>query len=228
MASAIKARKTYERLVKQLVGLREKAVKARRKMIAFNRHHPEELTAKRWSKAEKEKLRSVMPKAYRKVLDRVQRSAHGRTALKAYELFWGIPYPPEITIRKLGKDRKKTATVCLGISPAVFIAKKRGGKARKIAGKRRLAFDPRTRRLMIVNPSSRGPVGQDLKFLGYAPETHYVPTQSMERTGTFKRGKYWVHKHDDDGGKWPEVWMDSSGNYLYGKGTYKVDRWLRR
>jgi hypothetical protein len=228
VASAIKAKKTYERLVKQLVGLRAKAAKARRKMISFNRHHPEELTAKRWSKAEKAKLRAVMPKAYRKVLERVQRSAQGRSALKAYELFWGIPYPPEIDIRKLGKDRSRATRVCLGISPAVFIAKKRGGKARKIPGKRRLAFDPRSRRMMVLNMKSKGPVGKNLSFLGYAPETHYIPTPAMERTGTFKTGKYWVHKHDDDGGKWPEVWVDSSGNFIYGQGTYKVDRWLRR
>lgn len=229
---AIKARKTYERLVKQLVGLREKAAKARRKMISYNRHHPEELTAKRWSKAEKAKLRAVMPKAYRKALERVQRSPQGRAALRAYELFWGIPYPPEIAVREMGKKRGMKARVCLGVSPAVFIARKRGGKARKLPGKRRLAFDPVSRRLMILKPKSRGPVGKNLVFLGYAPETHYIPTPAMERTGTFKTGKYWVHKHDDDGGVWPEVYQDSSGNFIYGKGkgrsTYKVDRWLRR
>ena len=226
--SAIKAKKTYERLVKQLVGLREKAAKARRKMIAYNRHHPEELEAKRWTKAEKAKLRAAMPPAFRKVLERMRRSKLGRLALNASERFWGIPYPPEIVMRKLGKDRKKVFRVCLGISPAVFVAKKRGGRARKIPGKRHLAFEPKTRRMMILNMDSRGPVGKNLTFLGYAPETHYIPTPAMERTGTFKRGKYWVHKHDDDGGKWPEVWADSSGNFIYGQGTYKVDRWLRR
>jgi len=169
----------------------------------------------------------------------LKRTSVGRAALRAYETFWELPYPPELKVMKLKDGKRKRnagrgkkegvwVTAGLGRSPVVLIAKKRGGRATKLYGNRKLALDPVSRRLLILNPKSRGPIGEDLEFVGYAPETHYVPTRKMELAGTFKKGKYWVHAHDDDGGVWPEVYKDSSGNFIYGKGTYRVDRWLRR
>ncbi len=227
--TAVKARREYERLVKRLVRLREKASKARRRMIAGNRRHDEELTARKWTKKEKEALKKAMPAGMRREINRLQRSKRGRAALKAYELFWGLPFPPEIVIRKVkGKKRGRTPLVSLGRSPMLLLSAKRGARPKRVKWKRDLVYDPLTKRMMILNPRSTGARGLGLQLIGYAPETHYVPTRDMERTGTFKRGKYWVHQHSDDGGRWPGVFLDTNGNLFYGKGTYKVDRWLRR
>jgi hypothetical protein len=49
----------------------------------------------------------------------------------------------------------------------------------------------------------------------------------MENAGTFKIGKYWVHEHDDEGGKFPEVYKDGAGNFIYAPGTMRIDEWLR-
>lgn len=231
--SAKKARTKYERLLKQIAGLTRKASKARRAMIAYNRLHPEDDLARKWTPSEKRAYLKRKPAWYRKQIAGLKRTRAGRAALKAYEMFWELPYPPELQVRKLkdARGRKKGGiwiTAGLGRSPLVLLAKKRGGKVRRIKGNRQLALDPLSRRLLILNPTSKGPIGEKLKFVGFAPETHYVPTRKMELLGTFKKGKYWVHSHDDDGGQWPEVYRDSSGNFIYGKGTYKVDRWLRR
>lgn len=230
--SASRARKKYERLLRQLAGLRKKASLARDVMISFNRVHVEDVLARKWTAAEKRAFLMRKPLSYRKRIADLKRTAAGRAALKAYEKFWELPYPPQLQVRKLknGAGRKEGLwiTTGLGRSPVVLLAKKRGGKIRKLYGNRKLALDPVSRRLVILNPKSKGPIGENLKFVGYAPETHYVPTRKMELAGTFKKGKYWVHEHNDDGGEWPEVYKDSSGNFIYGNGTYKVDRWLRR
>lgn len=230
--SAIKARRKYEKLLRQLASLRRKASTARQSMIAYNRLHKEDALARRWTAKEKDEFLRRKPAWYRKQIASLKRTAAGRAALQAYEKFWELPFPPELQVRKLknGKRRKDGVwiTTGLGRSPVVLLAAKRGGKVKKMHGNRLLALDPVSRRLLILNPKSKGPIGEKLKFVGYAPETHYVPTRKMELLGTFKKGKYWVHEHNDDGGVWPEVYQDSSGNFVYGKGTYKVDRWLRR
>jgi hypothetical protein len=168
-----------------------------------------------------------MPRHYRNALRAALRLRHGRAALQKYREFWGLPFPTEISVH--ADNQAPHVVTGLGRSPKVILAPSRASRQRRVVtGRRVLAYEPGRKRLLIFDPKKRKPIGEKLRLVGYAVETHYIPTAGQEKAGTFKSGKYWVHKHNDDGGVWPPVYEDSEGNFIYGRGTYTVDRWLRR
>jgi hypothetical protein len=176
-------------------------------------------------------LKSQMPRDYRQAFDRISKSRTGKKALARYRRFIGIPVPTNISMIKDGSKGTKYL-VGMGRAPVVLLADGPEGKHRKIKkikGKWIGATNSAGTRIYLLKKNSRGPVGKNLKFVGYAPETHYVLTPAQEKAGSFKRGKYWVHRHGkEEKGKWPKVYRDSSGNYVYGPGTYRVSDWIRR
>lgn len=212
--------------------LRKTASAHRRRMIGRNRWHPADLLKKRSSRTERSGLKRRMPSKYRQQIERVEKSAGGRKALARYRKFWGIPYPTAIsTVTLPGKG--STTLVGMGVSPKVLVANgpdaKTATKVRTFKGKRIVATNTSGDRIIILNGrGSRKATKRKLRFIGWAPETHYLPTKGMESAGTFKKGKYWVHQHDDDGGRWPKVYRDQAGNFVYAPGTYKVTDWIRR
>lgn len=214
---------------RQRLRLRRQAAKARRLMIAANDFwHPEDEGAETVTREHIRQAKKLMPSSYRNALGMMKGMRHSKAALAKYRQFWGLAFPPEISLHPDG-EKKLHVVTGLGRSPKVILAPERGSKQRRVfKGRRVLAYEPGKKRLMIFDPRSRKPIGKGLRFAGYAVETHYIPTPKQEKAGTFKSGKYWVHKHDDDGGTWPPVYKDSAGNFIYGKGTYTVDRWLRR
>lgn len=218
MQRHVSARRRYMRLLRA-------AAKARQRMIGTNRRRRR--NGRRFNARWQRGLVKKMPTGYRQWVEELARLPGGRAALARHRRFWGVPFPTRIVKRGDGQQGMRLL-VGLGISPKVVLAEKRGGKARFIKGQRTLALDMRSKRLVILNPRRKGGIGRGLRFVGYAPETHYVPSRATERAGTFKKGKYWVHKHDDDGGKWPRVYRDRAGNFVYGKGTYTVGEWLRK
>jgi hypothetical protein len=213
--------------------LRKAASHYRKRMIARNRFHLEDLLPK---PRRSNKLRGSMSKDYRDILSKAEASKVGKKALRKYRSFIGIPYPTEISLIADGKKGSKRKgklkfLVGMGYTPRVLIADGPKGKAKKvkqIKGRRQVACSPDGKKIYILKNKARGPVGKKLKFVGYVPETHYVLTRGQENAGSFKKGKYWVHEHSDEGGQWPKVYKDSSGNYVYGKGTYHVGKWIRR
>lgn len=194
-------------------------------MIAFNRSHPAD--AKR-RKYDTKKLLAQMPPSYLKALKKLEGTAEGRKALARYRKFWGIPFPPEIKFLELPGPKSKTK---------ILVGMGKSGKGGKLTdgkrdwtpkGTKYVATDASGRRIFLLTGKNSKSAEARLRKVGWAKETHYVPTSRQERAGTFKEGKYWVHRHDDDGGKYPEVYRDAAGNYVYGPGTYTVTDWIRR
>ena len=193
-------------------------------MIAYNSTHEEDS----YPNPEYDNLKDQMPEDYEKALAKLKKTAKGRAALKKYKQFWGIPYPTEILYYDLPGPSK------------VFVGMGRGkarladgpkGNHRKVKGQRKQGipvFEPDGKRIWVLSGKNSSASRQELKDAGYVAETHYIPTDDMEAAGTKKAGKYWVHKHDDDGGEWPKVKEDQAGNLVYDTGTYRVTDWIYR
>jgi len=214
--------------------LRKAASHYRRRMIGRNRFHLEDLLPK---PKRSKNLKNKMTREYRDVLSKAEASKIGKKALSRYRKFIGIPYPTAISLIKESKNEKGRKgklkfLVGMGYTPVVLLADGPEGKAtrvKKIKGRRQVACSPDGKRIYLLKSKPNGPVGKKLKFVGYAPETHYILTRDQESAGSFKKGRYWVHKHGrEERGKWPKVYKDSAGNYVYGKGTYHVGAWVRR
>jgi hypothetical protein len=172
-----------------------------------------------------------MTRNYKQLLSAATKTRRGKQALKKYRQFWGLPYPVEVTAFDVPGAKKSFRFVSMGRSPRVVLADGPKGRQTRQWSDRKsrvVATDPSGRRIFVLNKKLRGPIGKRLRFVGWAPMTEYIPTVGMERAGSFKAGKYWRHLHLDEGGKWPKVYKDSSGNYIYGPGTYRVGRWIRR
>jgi len=173
-----------------------------------------------------------MPTKYAMEIEDVKKLPDGGKAFKRYQKFWGLPFPTEIKHLEVPGPKDKTIVlVGMGRSPEVQTSTAPKGKKgkKKVSKKNRIAaVDASGKRIWILNGKDSKAGRQDLQDIGYVPETHYIPTGPMEKAGTFKRGKYWVHKHDDDGGEWPTAKMDQAGNIIYDESTYYVDDWIRR
>jgi len=207
---------------------KRKASKLRRRMISYNRSHSEDSLRKSFSRSELKELEERMPLEYRKNLKRVLSTKDGRAALKRYRKFWGLPFPTEIKIIETpGVKRASRVLVGMGRSGkgGVFTDGKREWHPK---GTKYVATDASGRKIFLFTGKDSSVGKKRLKKVGKVEETHYVPTGPQEKAGTFKRGKYWVHRHDDAGGRFPDVFVDSAGNYEYGRGTYSVTDWIRR
>jgi hypothetical protein len=229
VSSHVAARKEYSQLLRSMVALKKRAAHVRKRMIGRNRHHDDEVKEVRWTDAQRKLLYDLMPADMKRWHRRLRRTPMGRMALEIHEKFWGVPYPVEIRVTKLkGGGRREKALAGLGDSPVAYLSETPRGKPRKVKGKWSLVLDVDSGRLALMNPRRRKPMGRNMQFVGYAPRTDYVPTRALEKAGTFKAGRYWMHMHTDDGGRPPEVYLDDAGNLIYGSGTYSVDKWLRR
>jgi len=201
------------------------ASKHRKRMIAANRRkHPKrrKLNFARAGHAHNRKFNNF---------DKITQSRSGKKALARYRKFWGIEFPTSVKQGRTPGSSNHEFLVGMGISPKVILADgPKGKETRKweVKGKRTLATNVTGTRMFVLSGKNSNDRSEKLKFVGYAPETHYIPTKKMENAGTHKKGKYWIHKHDDDGGRWPKVYQDSAGNFLYGPGTYSVTDWIRK
>jgi hypothetical protein len=196
----------------------------RKRMIAANFSHKEDELR---SKIDVRSYEREMPEDFREMYDQVKRMPKGKKALARFKKFWGI-MPTRIRVVKLpGPSNKVEVLVGMGRAG-------KGGKiltpagARAAKGAKFVATDADGKRIMLLSGRNSSDTRQRLRPVGLVEETHYVPTDDQEDAGTFKRNKYWVHRHDDDGGKFPPVYQDQAGNYVYGPGTYRVTDWIRR
>jgi len=175
-----------------------------------------------------------MPEPYKQALSNYAATKEGRKALSRYRKFWGVPYPVELDDYEIPGPNKTVRMVGLGTTPHAYISGKpqgKGGRARRIKGPFLVVADANGKQVMLLRKrksKQRRGNRRKKKFLGWVPQTDYVPSAALEKAGTFKRGKYWVHKHDDEGGTWPKAWQDQQGNIIYGPSTLRVDKWMRR
>ncbi len=164
-------------------------------------------------------------------IKRLASTKRGKKALSLHKRFWGIKHPPAIQRLNIPDGKRgQQIVVHLGRSPAIVLADGPRGRQKRIVRRRNkgiVVCDPSGRRLMILSKRSMNGSGPR-RFIGYAVRTEYIPTRAVEKAGTFKKGRHWIHDHHDEGGKWPKVYRDKAGNYHYGPSTLRVGKWMRR
>jgi hypothetical protein len=148
---------------------------------------------------------------------------------KKFKSFWGVPVNRVDLMRSPGKTK---VLVSAGSTPGVYLSdcprERAGCKQWKISGRRRIAFGTSGRRIYILARGSQKNFGKGLKFVGYAARSVYVPTKAIEKAGSFKKNRIWVHEHKDEGGRFPRVYQDRAGNFIYAPGTLRIGKWMRR
>lgn len=195
-------------------------------MIAFNRKHPEDGLKRKY---DVKAIRASMPAKFREALEQVERSAEGRKALARFRKFTGLPFPTDIRIIDMpGVGSRTKYLVGMGRAGKGGKIRTEDGKTTTAKGAKWVATDASGKRIYLLTGRNSKKTSKRLRKVGQVEETHYVPTAKQEKAGTFKKGKYWVHRHDDDGGRFPDVFVDDAGNYIYGRGTYSVTDWIRR
>lgn len=206
--------------------LRKRASKARVSMLSRRNSGHTTPSKGKWNKSA---LLKRAPEGYRTWLSRVAGNKVGKRALRRYKSFTGIPLPTQI--HRWDDGRKRTRfLVGMGHSPWAFVANGPKGKATKVKkyrGHFTPAFSADGKQIVILSGRLKG-FGKGLKFVGWVPETHYRMTADMEQAGSHKKGVHWIHKHDDEGGRWPRVYRDKAGNFFYGRSTYRVGAWIRK
>jgi hypothetical protein len=225
------ARYKRERKGRAWERLKQTATAIRKRMIAANRSHPVDglptpvypRNLKRW-----------MPKDYKETYEECRRNSLGRKVLNRHKEFWRVPFPPRIDKFPKMFPGKKVFVTGMGWTPKVYLAQSRNADAKRtvVKGHWFVACRPDGRQYMIFNGKSapKGP----WRFVGYAPQTDYIPSKELEQAGSPKAGFHWQHLHDDEGGVWPKVYADhggklsSSSNFIYDVGTYTTTDWIRR
>lgn len=190
----------------------------------LNRRHPEDAieVPKGLGRIAAKLLRKA-PRKYQEAFRKATASREGKRALRKFQQFWGIPLPPEIEVVPGGSKLRVQA----GMASVPQIVVHDGKRKRTIRGNWRGAFDGSGRRITLFK--RRGlPKRPRWRYLGRVVETHYVPSKSIERAGSFKKGTHWVHEHHDERGKWPRAFVDQAGNVRYARGTYRINKWIRR
>lgn len=185
-----------------------------------NRWHPED------AYAGTPKTRGLLKRAspqYRKRLKRRTSSREGKEALRRFRAFTGVPYPPEIL--NIPAPGNKTM---VGMGKAPEIVYHDGRKVVRRKGSWFGVFNAKGRRIVLLNRRKGIPKHPRKRYLGRMVETHYILPKGVEIAGSFKRGKYWIHEHKDEGGRWPKGFVDQNGNIWYAPGTYRIGRWIRR
>lgn len=222
--------------------LGKRAIRMRRSMIAANPHTPAQMPKY------EPNLKAKMPPEFRAAYSAAVKTSEGRKVAKLFKEFWKIPYPPEIKFIPGGPKGKTVFLMGMGTAPEVHLSASNKGEKRSNPGKARtvvkgkwiIASDSSGRHVLILNQNR--PIQKPFKFVGYAPETNYIPTPDIEAAGTHKKGKWWRHIHGENDStkqfaehklKWPAVFADRNGkvdrnsNFMYGRTpSAKIRDWM--
>lgn len=204
---------------------RKKASLQRKRLIARNKSHAEDVLRR---KIDVDDYERNMPEHFRELYEEFKNSAEGRKAIARYKKFWGI-MPTNIRVIEMpGPKSKKKFLVGMGRAGKGGKIQGKDGRTTNAKGAKWVATDADGKQIFLLSGKDSHASKAELREIGKVEETHYVPTVAQEKAGTFKKNKYWVHRHDDDNGKFPKVYVDQAGNYVYGPGTYSVTDWIRR
>ena len=166
--------------------------------------------------------------SYSAAMSTVVKTAKGRQALARFRKFWGVKHPPEIKILNAPGVPKNAVMVGMGTAPGLTLAdgpKHRHKRTwRQRLRKSILVCTKDGRRMMIL--SGRSGRGRK-RFVGFAAKVEYIPNHGLEAAKTFKTGKHWIHSLGEEGGTWPKVFTDGSGNYTFGPASYRIGKWIR-
>lgn len=208
------------------------ASRYRKRMIAANKGHP---TQEKMPKA------CTMSPEHRRIYKSLTKSGDGKAVAKRFRQFWKIPCPPSVKVIK-GGPKEVVPLVGMGHSNEVHISTgdkgERGKKEKVIKGRWDVATEKSGKHVILL---SKRPMTGELKFVGYAPVTFYIPPPDVEKAGTHKKGFVWKHKHGEADGmdvdkgqlKWPKVYADRGGkvdkdsNFVYGSTKLgKITTWM--
>jgi len=186
---------------------------------------------------------SMMDAASRRMYQNAQKTQAGRKVAKLFKEFWKVPCPPSIKLLPGGPKGKTIPLVGMGYTLVVHLSSKdkgeRGGTKRVLKGRWHVATEGTGRQVLLL---STRPISGKWGFVGFAPETHYIPPPDVEAAGTHKAGLEWRHRHGKDDKKqgippaklhWPKVYADRGGktdansNFLYGTTpTARISDWM--
>lgn len=238
----------YNKLMGRLAGLRRRgkrgawkraAIKAsayRKRLIAANPRHPPQVMGAR-------QACDMMSPQSRALYQKLVKTRSGQKVARLFKAFWKLPCPPTVKLMEGGPRGKTVPISGMGYSKVAHLSTKdrgqHGGKKTVIRGHWTVATEETGRHVLML--SSR-PISGKWKAVGFAPETHYIPYDDLERAGTHKKGLEWRHRHGVDDMKkgipktklhWPVVYadrggkVDSASNFLYGKTpTAKISDWM--
>ncbi len=235
---------------KAWLGLAKRAAHMRKRMIAanFGRHQAVPLV-----KSPKAAFAKMPPK-YRQMYKWITSTKDGRKVERGFKEFWNLPFPPEIKMVKGGAKNRIIPLIGMGEAPEIHLStENKGGRGKKtvVKGKWKIATDASRKHLIILGDR---PIKKPFKFVGYAPETNYIPSKDIEehleallKAGWLtneqaaKLGKWWRHLHGENDSvkqvsenklKWPAMYADRNGkvdknsNFISDKTpTFKVRDW---
>jgi hypothetical protein len=186
-------------------------------------------------------LKARMPEKFRAIIEEAEKTQEGREALRRFRLFWGVPWPSTITVLRTPGGVEKKFRVGLGRSPAVYLAdgpQDRHRKKKTLRGKRIIASDAEGKQIFIFSGKDSKNSKRKLRHVGFAPSSDYIPPRGIEKSGSHKSNRWWVHDHGiKEGGNWPRVFQDNAGNFVYerggnkkasGKATYEINSWIEK
>ncbi len=178
----------------------------------------------------------------KELLARTLRTADGKAVAKRFRQFWKIPCPPSVKLIPGGDPKSTVPLVGMGHTKEVFLSDgqkgQKGKKQRVIRGNWQVATERTGRHVLLL---SKRPMSGALKFVGFAPQTIYIPPADVEKAGTHKAGFIWKHVHGQPDGKsiprnelnWPKVYadrdgkVDGSSNFVYGSTKHaKITDWM--
>lgn len=146
---------------------------------------------------------------------------------KLFSRFWGVKTPPALNEMPDVPGIPKHL-VSLGISPAVTVAdgtKRNHSRVFRIVRRGTLAATPDGKRMFIL--TGKAPKKKGTRYIGRISQTEYIPHAGIEKSGSFKKGRHWVHEMGEEGGEWPKAYQDDAKNILYARGSYRIGKWIR-
>ncbi len=231
----LKARQRHKgnRHMRMYMRLGKKASAYRKKMIRANRGH---------TKATKKIKSCVMSPKSKALYQKLLKTKDGKAVAKRFKQFWSLPCPPSVKVVP-GGPKATIPLVGMGHTDKVLISTgqkgARGKSTRTIKGKWNVATEKSGKHVILL---TNRPMSGKLSFVGYAPETYYVPPADVEKAGTHKAGFVWRHIHGAADGKtnipkaqlvWPKVYadrggkVDGSSNFVYGSTRHgKITTWM--
>ncbi len=211
--------------------LGRKASAYRKKMIARNRGHT----------SGKMRICSMSPGS-KQLYGKLLRTKDGQAVAKRFKQFWSLSCPPSVKSIP-GGPKGVVPLVGMGHTDKVLLSTgqkgERGKNTKTLKGRWDVATEKTGKHVILL---TKRPMSGKLVFVGYAPETFYVPPPDIEAAGTHKAGFVWRHIHGASDGNekikkseliWPKVYADRGGlvdkdsNFVYGSTKHgKITTWM--
>ncbi len=184
---------------------------------------------------------SMSPES-KKLYGQLLRTSDGKAVAKRFKQFWKLSCPPSVK-PIAGGPKGVVPLLGMGHTDKVLISNgqkgQQGKQTRTIKGRWNVATEKTGKHVILL---TKRPMSGKLVFVGYAPETFYIPPPDIEKAGTHKAGFVWRHIHGAADGNakipkaqlvWPKVYADRGGkvdvssNFVYGSTKHgRITTWM--